>query len=108
MGHWSHGLTCAMPHIDRATGEMIPETSRADVAIPRQGRDLGISSNYAVLSVPDTIYTFLVQGVHVMKPAIRSAVLLAFASIAGAASAQDVIATGGTDWRGFYIGASIG
>jgi outer membrane protein OmpA-like peptidoglycan-associated protein len=41
-----------------------------------------------------------------MKFASLCVVLLAIAP--GAASAQDVIATGGTDWRGFYAGVNIG
>ena len=38
---------------------------------------------------------------------IRLAVLVALAS-AGTAQAQDVIATAGTDWRGFFLGGNIG
>src|SRR5271167_2330808 len=43
-----------------------------------------------------------------MNTVSRSAALLALISIAGAASAQDVIATSGTDWRGFYAGVNLG
>src|SRR5271169_2104687 len=42
-----------------------------------------------------------------MKLKILSAALLVSASI-GAAHAQDIIATAGTDWRGFFIGGNIG
>jgi outer membrane immunogenic protein len=43
-----------------------------------------------------------------MKKASLSAAVLALASIAGAASAQDVISTAGTNWRGFYAGGNLG
>jgi outer membrane immunogenic protein len=43
-----------------------------------------------------------------MKPAKTLAALLALASIAGAAHAQDVIATVQNPWEGFFAGANIG
>jgi outer membrane immunogenic protein len=43
-----------------------------------------------------------------MKLKSRLAALLALTSIAGAASAQDVIATVSNQWAGFYIGGNIG
>jgi outer membrane immunogenic protein len=44
-----------------------------------------------------------------MKLPHRLAALLAFASIAGAASAQTFVTTSGTtDWRGFYAGGNLG
>src|SRR5271154_2024523 len=43
-----------------------------------------------------------------MKTFSRSTALVAFALLAGAASAQDVITTAGTDWRGFYAGGNLG
>jgi outer membrane immunogenic protein len=43
-----------------------------------------------------------------MKTISRSTALVAFALIAGAASAQDVITTAGTNWRGFYAGGNVG
>ena len=43
-----------------------------------------------------------------MKLISRLAGLLVLASIAGAASAQDVIATVTNQWEGFYAGANIG
>ena len=39
---------------------------------------------------------------------IRAAALLALTAVAGTASAQDIITTAGTDWRGFFVGANIG
>ena len=39
---------------------------------------------------------------------IRSAALLALTAVAGAASAQDVIATVQNPWEGFFVGANIG
>jgi outer membrane immunogenic protein len=43
-----------------------------------------------------------------MKLVCRSAALLALAAIGATASAQDVIATAGDQWKGFYIGGNIG
>jgi outer membrane immunogenic protein len=43
-----------------------------------------------------------------MKLKIFPALLLASAAFTGTASAQDVIATAGTDWRGFYAGGNLG
>jgi outer membrane immunogenic protein len=43
-----------------------------------------------------------------MKLKSLSAAVLASAFFAHAASAQDVITTSGTDWRGFYVGANLG
>ena len=43
-----------------------------------------------------------------MKKISLSTAILAVASLAGAASAQDVIATSGMDWRGFYAGGNLG
>src|ERR1022692_1226165 len=42
-----------------------------------------------------------------MKVSTFSAALLALASV-GAAQAQDIITSAGTDWRGFFVGANIG
>ena len=42
------------------------------------------------------------------KRTIISTAILALASIAGAASAQDVITTAGTHWGGFFVGGNIG
>jgi outer membrane immunogenic protein len=43
-----------------------------------------------------------------MKKTSLSTAILAFASLAGAASAQDVITTSGPNWRGFYAGGNLG
>jgi outer membrane immunogenic protein len=43
-----------------------------------------------------------------MKLVCRSAALLALASVAAAASAQDVITTASNPWKGFYVGGNIG
>jgi len=43
-----------------------------------------------------------------MKLTSRVAALLALTALAGAASAQDIIATQNTPWKGFYAGGNIG
>jgi outer membrane immunogenic protein len=43
-----------------------------------------------------------------MKFICRAAALLALTAVAGAASAQDVIATVQNPWEGFFVGANIG
>jgi len=43
-----------------------------------------------------------------MKFTCRAAALLALTAVAGAASAQDVIATVQNPWEGFFVGANIG